>query len=92
MPRLALEPPVSLVAESPRAETSMQVSPAAEGPETVSQVRFGSVGAFLFFQSVSVFFIFKQFGCSLTDVCIAGAGAGGCWPNMSSYEKQGRIV
>ncbi|KAG0516428.1 hypothetical protein BDA96_09G002300 [Sorghum bicolor] len=37
LPRLALEPPVSLVAESPRAETSMQVSPAAEGPETVSQ-------------------------------------------------------
>ncbi|XP_066364542.1 uncharacterized protein [Miscanthus floridulus] len=38
LPRLALESPISSpVAESPRAETSLQVSPAAERPETTSQ-------------------------------------------------------
>lgn len=47
LPRLALEPPISspavAEAESPRAETSLQASPAAERPkaETKSQVRFG---------------------------------------------------
>ncbi|XP_066335646.1 uncharacterized protein [Miscanthus floridulus] len=42
LPRLALESPISSpVAESPRAETSLQASPAAKRPETTSQEQEG---------------------------------------------------
>ena len=60
MPRLALESPISSpVAESPRAETSLQVSPAAERPETTSQVWLGWSFLFCPIQYVSVF-LFNQ--------------------------------